>query len=191
MIFRSFLVAVATFCATVAAGFFILLQRPLDRLDGLSARVDKVRSEYAFKKRLALNLEFYRRERHALEGHQAAVARAVPDHRDAGFSAVRSAAEARRLRIGFLEADQEERKLAFFAQLGGRVQVTGRFHDVATFITDLTQLPASVQLDEFVMERSAVQGHVRMTGSLRTFRYLGEEEVAAQRRQAAARMKGT
>ena len=65
----------------------------------------------------------------------------------------------------------------------------GTYHDMGAFAADVGQLPRIVTLNDVAIE-AGKDGNLTMDVTARTFRYLDEEEVAAQRKAAAAAKKG-
>jgi len=66
------------------------------------------------------------------------------------------------------------------------VKVVGNYHDMGAFASDVGQLSRIVTLND-VSIQAGKDGILTMDVVARTFRYLDEEEVAAQRKSAAAR----
>jgi type IV pilus assembly protein PilO len=65
----------------------------------------------------------------------------------------------------------------------------GVYHDMGAFASDVGQLSRIVTLNDVDLE-AGKDGNLTMNVTARTFRYLDEEEVAAQRKSAAAAKKG-
>ncbi|HET7670346.1 MAG TPA: type 4a pilus biogenesis protein PilO, partial [Burkholderiales bacterium] len=73
----------------------------------------------------------------------------------------------------------------FYAERPINVRVTGSYHDMGAFASDVGQLPRIVTLNDVAI--SAAKDGLTMDVTARTFRYLDDEEVAAQRKSAAAK----
>ena len=71
----------------------------------------------------------------------------------------------------------------FYAELPISVKVTGNYHDMGAFASDVGQLSRIVTLNDVVIV-AGKDGNLTMDAVARTFRYLDDEEVAAQRRSA-------
>jgi type IV pilus assembly protein PilO len=69
------------------------------------------------------------------------------------------------------------------------VRVIGVYHDMGAFASDVGQLSRIVTLNDVGIE-AGKDGNLTMDVTARTFRYLDEEEVAAQRKAAAGAKKG-
>lgn len=80
----------------------------------------------------------------------------------------------------------------FYAEVPVQIQLEGRFHQIATFFDEVGHLPRIVNINQIVISRprptdEGIMVVVDCVGT--TFRYLSEEERAAQAQEAAARRK--
>ena len=84
----------------------------------------------------------------------------------------------------FKPAPQETMK-DFYAELPVSVRVTGGYHDMGQFASDIAQLSRIVTLNDIVIGPSGKDGNVLAMDTIaKTFRYLDEEEVAKQKKAA-------
>ena len=70
----------------------------------------------------------------------------------------------------------------FYAELPINVRITGQYHDMGAFASDVAQLPRIVTLQDLAIANE--KGTLVLEGVARTYRYLDEEEVARQRKAA-------
>jgi type IV pilus assembly protein PilO len=77
----------------------------------------------------------------------------------------------------------------FYAELPIQVKVIGTYHDMGAFASDVGQLSRIVTLNDVAIE-AGKDGNLTMDATARTFRYLDDDEVSAQRKSAAAAKKG-
>jgi type IV pilus assembly protein PilO len=73
----------------------------------------------------------------------------------------------------------------FYAELPITIKVTGNFHDMGAFASDVGQLPRIVTLNDMRLG-VAKDGTLTLDTTAKTFRYLDDEELAAQRKAAQA-----
>jgi len=66
------------------------------------------------------------------------------------------------------------------------LKLTGTYHDMGLFAADVGQLPRIVTLNDVALGADK-GGNLTMDVTARTFRYLDEGELAAQRKAAAAK----
>ena len=87
-----------------------------------------------------------------------------------------------------LETARAQEKMAdFYAELPINIRITGNYHDMGAFASDVAQLPRIVTLNDLVINNE--KGVLALEGVAKTFRYLDEEEVAKQRALARAKEK--
>jgi type IV pilus assembly protein PilO len=72
----------------------------------------------------------------------------------------------------------------FYAELPIRIKITGTYHDMGAFASDVAQLPRIVTLNDIAINND--KGTLVMESDAKTFRYLDEEEIAKQRAVAKA-----
>ena len=60
--------------------------------------------------------------------------------------------------------------------------MTGSYHDMGAFASDVAQLPRIVTLNDIGIVND--KGTLTMEATAKTFRYLDEEEIAKQRKAA-------
>jgi type IV pilus assembly protein PilO len=71
----------------------------------------------------------------------------------------------------------------YYAELPISLRVTGRFHDVGSFASDIANLSRIVTLNN-ISVTPARDGILVMDATAKTFRYLDANEVSAQRKAA-------
>ena len=77
----------------------------------------------------------------------------------------------------------------FYSELPITLKLIGTYHDMGGFAADVGQLPRIVTLNDVSIE-AGKDGNLTMDVTARTFRYLDEEEVSAQRKAVAATKAG-
>jgi type IV pilus assembly protein PilO len=107
---------------------------------------------------------------------------------DALLVDINQAGLSRGLQFELFKPEAESTK-EFYAELPIKIRVVGTYHDMGNFAADLGQLSRIVTLNDVAIEAQK-DGNLAMDATARTFRYLDEEEVAAQRKAAAAAKKG-
>ena len=76
-----------------------------------------------------------------------------------------------------------ERQQDFYAELPVDLRVTGTYHDVGAFASDVSQLSRIVTLNDIsVINKDPKDLVLTMEAVAKTFRYLDDEEVAKQRK---------
>ena len=75
-----------------------------------------------------------------------------------------------------------ETRSEFYAELPITIKLGGNYHDIGAFASDISQLSRIVTLNDIAL--SASKGGLTLDAVAKTFRYLDDSEVAAQRRAA-------
>ena len=180
-------VLIAILIVIPAAGFFLDTQGQLDQLEAGRAQEKKLKDDYLNKKRLAINLDLYKQQLREIDTQFGALLKQLPNRSqmDALLVDINQAGLGRGLQFELFKPAQSETSREFYNELPIQVKVTGTYHDMGSFASDIGQLSRIVTLNEVTVEAQK-DGILSMDTVARTFRYLDEEEVA-QRRQAAVK----
>jgi type IV pilus assembly protein PilO len=172
------------FVVIVIAGGVFDWRDQLDALDRVEAEEGKLREAYASKKAKAVNLELYVQQLREIEQSFGALLKQLPNksEMDALLTDINQAGLGRGLQFELFKPATQERLADFYAELPISVKVTGTYHDMGAFASDVAQLPRIVTLNDVVISND--KGTLIMDAVAKTFRYLDEDEVARQRRSA-------
>ena len=179
------------FLAIVAAGGFFDWKDQLEILDKQQDEELKLKQSYAEKKAKAVNLELYVQQLREIEQSFGALLKQLPNksEMDALLTDINQAGLGRGLQFELFRPASQERMADFYAELPISVRVTGTYHDMGAFASDVAQLPRIVTLNDLGIVND--KGTLTMEATAKTFRYLDEEEVAKQRKAAKdAKEKG-
>ena len=159
-------------------------------LDKAQATEAKLKEEYASKKARAVNLELYVQQLKDIEQSFGALLKQLPNksEMDALLTDINQAGLGRGLQFELFKPAAQERMADFYAELPINVKVTGSYHDMGAFASDVAQLPRIVTLNDLSIVND--KGTLTMDAVAKTFRYLDEEEVAKQRAKAKDAAKG-
>jgi type IV pilus assembly protein PilO len=69
----------------------------------------------------------------------------------------------------------------YYAELPITLRVTGRYHDIGSFASDIANLSRIVTLSNLSITPKG-EGLLSMDATAKTFRYLDNDEVSAQRK---------
>ncbi|HEY1459169.1 MAG TPA: type 4a pilus biogenesis protein PilO [Casimicrobiaceae bacterium] len=181
----------ALFLVIVAAGGFLDWKDQLEALDKQQDEETKLRQSYAEKKAKAVNLELYVQQLREIEQSFGALLKQLPNksEMDALLTDINQAGLGRGLQFELFRPASQERIADFYAELPISVRVTGSYHDMGAFASDVAQLPRIVTLNDIGIVND--KGTLTMEATAKTFRYLDEEEIAKQRKAAKeAKEKG-
>jgi type IV pilus assembly protein PilO len=169
----------------LVAGFFLDWSNQWDELKDARGKEDNLRSQFLDKKRQAINLEAYRKQLADIEQSFGAMLKQLPNRSEmeALLSDINQAGLGRGLQFELFKPAVGEIASDFYAELPIQIKVMGNYHDVGAFASDVSQLSRIVTLNNLALALDK-DGNLIMDATARTFRYLDEEEIAAQRRAA-------
>jgi type IV pilus assembly protein PilO len=166
------------------AGAFFDWKDQLDALDRAQDEEAKLRVSYSEKKAKAVNLELYVQQLKEIEQAFGALLKQLPNksEMDALLTDINQAGLGRGLQFELFRPATRERIADFYAELPITVKVTGTYHDMGAFASDVAQLPRIVTLNDIGIVND--KGTLVMDATAKTFRYLDEDEIAKQRKSA-------
>ncbi|MGH8314588.1 MAG: type 4a pilus biogenesis protein PilO [Steroidobacterales bacterium] len=168
----------------LAAGAFFDWKDQLDTLSQAQDQEAKLRLSYSEKKAKAVNLELYVQQLKEIEQAFGALLKQLPNksEMDALLTDINQAGLGRGLQFELFRPAARERMAEFYAELPISVKVTGTYHDMGAFASDVAQLPRIVTLNDIGIVND--KGTLVMDATAKTFRYLDEDEIAKQRKAA-------
>jgi type IV pilus assembly protein PilO len=168
----------------LVAGAFFDWRDQFDALDKAQDEEIKLREAYASKKAKAVNLDLYVQQLKEIEQSFGALLKQLPNksEMDALLTDINQAGLGRGLQFELFRPATQERMADFYAELPISVRITGNYHDMGAFASDVAQLPRIVTLNDLGIVND--KGTLTMEATAKTFRYLDEEEVAKQRKSA-------
>ena len=181
------LALIATLAALVAVGYFVDWQSQVEELAAGAEQEAKLKQEYKGKKQLAVNLDLYRQQLREIDTSFGALLKQLPNRSqmDARLVDINQAGLGRGLQFELFKPASQESMKDFYAELPVAVRVTGSYHDMGQFASDIAQLSRIVTLNDISISPSGKDGNVlAMDTSAKTFRYLDDEEVSKQKKAA-------
>ena len=180
------LAALGLLCAAiVTAGWWFDWRGGMETLDTARQKETELRGVFTTKKNQAVNLEAYQKQLADIEQAFGALLKQLPNKQemDALITDINQAGLGRGLQFELFKP-QTETVSEFYAETPINVKVTGGYHDVAAFASDVAKLPRIVTMQGIAMDPTK-DGTLNMDAIVKTYRYLDEEEVAARKRAAA------
>ncbi|MCC7039451.1 MAG: type 4a pilus biogenesis protein PilO [Burkholderiales bacterium] len=174
----------------VALGYFLDWQEQWTTLETAQAEEVKLKAQYTEKKAKAINFELYAQQLTEVEQSFGALVKQLPNRSeiDALLTDINQAGLGRGLQFELFRPAAQEKMADFYAELPIRLRITGTYHDMGAFASDIAQLPRIVTLNDIAITND--KGKLVMDADAKTFRYLDEEEIAKQRAAAKAKAKG-
>ena len=159
-------------------------------LEAARSKETTLRQEYSTKLSKAVGLDALKAQRELVQQYVAQLEKQLPSKAEmaALLSDVNHAGVGRGLQFDLFRPGSESIK-EYYAELPISVRVSGQFHDMGSFVSDVAHLSRIVTLNNISIVANAKGGNLVMDTQARTYRYLDPEELAA-RRQAAGAQKG-
>jgi type IV pilus assembly protein PilO len=182
------LVLITILVGIPVAGFFGDTQGQIEQLEAGRSEEAKLKQDYLSKKKQAVNLDLHRQQLREIDTQFGALLRQLPNksQMDALLVDINQAGLGRGLQFELFKPAGSENAREFYAELPIQVKVTGNYHDMGAFASDVGQLSRIVTLNDVKID-AGKDGILAMEAIARTFRYLDDQEVAQQRKAAAAR----
>ena len=150
----------------------------------------KLKDQYSQKKAKAINYDLYVQQLAEIEQSFGALVKQLPNRSeiDALLTDINQAGLGRGLQFDLFRPAPQEKMADFYAELPINIKITGNYHDIGAFASDIAALPRIVTLNDVAISND--KGTLSMDAVAKTFRYLDEEEIAKQRAlQKAAKDK--
>jgi len=182
------------FLLLLVAGYWFVWQHQIEELDSATKKESELRTAFLDKKKKAINLDAYRKQLADIEQSFGALLKQLPNksEMDALLTDINQAGLGRGLQFELFRPASQETMSEFYAELPITLKVSGNYHDMGAFASDVAQLPRIVTLND-VNISSSKDGALTMDAIAKTYRYLDEDEVARQKkaaREKAAKEKG-
>lgn len=170
--------------AIVTAGYFVDWQEQWEILEQAQAEEATLKQTYLAKKANAINLDALRQQSVEIEQSLSTLLKQLPDKSelDALLVDINRAGLGRGLQFELFKPATNETIREFYAELPVSVRVTGSYHDIGAFASDVAQLPRIVTLHNMEITPTTDRQLV-LNAIAKTFRYLDEEEIHNQSQQ--------
>lgn len=171
------------FAWVIGMGIYFDTTKQLDELQSVEEKEDKLKLEFTTKAGQAAKLELYKEQLAEMQASFQAILRQLPERTDVEslLVDVSQTGLANGLEIKKFKPSAEEKK-GFYAELPISLEVTGNYHDLASFISGVAALPRIVTMHNLKLIRQKEEGEgevgekLEMTATAKTYRYLREDE---------------
>ncbi|KAF1044264.1 type 4a pilus biogenesis protein PilO [Xylophilus sp.] len=172
--------------------WFVKLTDYRGELDAERAREATLRQDYSAKLLKAVSLEGLKKQREQIQQYVVQLEKQLPSKAEmaALLSDINQAGIGRSLQFELFRPGQVVVR-EYYAELPIAVKVTGKYHDMGAFASDIANLSRIVTLNNISIgaPKDGKDGNLSMKATARTFRYLDPDEIAAQRKAAAGGRK--
>jgi type IV pilus assembly protein PilO len=181
---------VLLFSIVVLGGWYFFVSDQQDSLTSLTAKEDSLKQEFSTKQAKAVNLEALQQQLDEMQDMLRQLLRQLPSKTEMPELLVDISQTA--LSAG-LESDLfqpgPETPKDFYAERPITLKMTGTYHQFGTFISGVASLPRVVILtlhDVSLTPQATNNGQLVLEGTVKTYRYLDDDESAAADKATAA-----
>jgi len=176
--------------AVVGLGSYLFIKPRFDQLERAELQEPGLKTQFDDVQNKAANLGAYKSQLEEMRRSFGAMLRQLPDTTDIESLLVdlSQTSVASGLDVQYFKPDQELAK-EFYAEYPIKLSVTGKYHEFGQFISGLAALPRIVTLQDIDIRaldpKASSGGELQMNLTAVTYRYLDEDEIAAQEEQQA------
>ena len=166
----------------VTALWFTWLSTADEELTAAQGKELVLKEDYKKKLLQAVNLEALQKQREQVQQYVIQLEKQLPSkaEMDALLSDINQAGLGRSLQFELFRPGLINVK-EYYAELPIAVRVTGRYHDIGAFASDIASLSRIVTLNNLSI-LPGKDGNLTLDTTAKTFRYLDSDEVALQRK---------
>jgi type IV pilus assembly protein PilO len=167
----------------ICASYFLDWQGQLEAIDTAKKKEITLRETFLDKKKQAIDLDAYRKQLDDIEKAFGTLLKQLPSksEMEALLTDINQAGLGRGLQFELFKPATNENVSEFYAELPINIRVTGSYHDMGAFASDISKLSRIVLLND-VQLTQAKDGALAMDVVAKTYRYLDEEELAKQKK---------
>ena len=160
------------------AGYYFVISKTLEDLEGRQQAEKQLRQEFVTKYRQAVNLDAYREQLAQLKESFEAMRRQLPDSNEIAnlLVEITQAGLGRGLEFKLFQPG-EAKPSGFYAELPISIEVTGTYHQLGEFASDVAGFPRIVTLHNLSMVPMGKDTDLLvMKGIAKTYQYLEEDK---------------
>ncbi len=171
------------FIVAVTGGAVFDWQSEWEKLKVARQQEDSLRDTFLAKKKEAINLDIIKKQLIDTQQSFGALLKQLPSksEMDALLTDINQAGLGRGLQFDLFKPGPEV-ATGVFTEQPITIKVTGSYDDLGKFASDISQLPRIVTLNDISIAPAG--GVLSMDAVAKTYRYLDENELAAQKRAA-------
>jgi len=167
-------------------GYVLDWEEQWTALEGVQAEEETLKSIFLAKKTSAVNLAALQAQLAEVEKTLGVMLKQLPNKSelDALLVDINRAGLGRGLQFELFKPDARENIKDFYAELPVTVRVTGSYHDIGAFASDVAQLPRVVTLHDIEITPGKDRQLI-FNATAKIFRYLDDDEIAERKREKA------
>jgi type IV pilus assembly protein PilO len=177
------------FIAIVGADYWFIVKDQYTQLDSVRQQEPKLKQEFEFKSAKAANLDAYRKQLKEMQASFGTLLRQLPGKTevDSLLRDISQTAQSDGLEQNLFQPQSEVKK-DFYAEKPIRMQVTGSFHQLAKFVSDVAALPRIVTLHNISIKPAGKNSDVLvMNLTAKIYRYLEQGGQGGKKKRKGRR----
>jgi type IV pilus assembly protein PilO len=180
---------IAIFLLVVIIGALVDWQGELSNYQNAKQGEDQLRKTFLDKKREAINLDIIKKQLIETQQSFGALLKQLPSksEMDALLTDINQAGLGRGLQFELFRPSPEV-ATGVFTEQPISLKVTGNYDDLGKFTSDISQMPRIVTLNDISIAPTG-NGGLSMDAIAKTYRYLDDDELEAQKKAAKAGAK--
>lgn len=162
----------------LVAGYYFVVSKTLEDLESRRQAEQQLRQQFTFKYRQAVNLEAYREQLKQLRESFETMRRQLPDSNEIAnlLVEITQAGLGRGLEFKLFQPG-EAKPAGFYAELPISIEVTGPYHQLAEFASDVAGFPRIVTLHDLSLTPVGKDSDLLvMKGMAKTYQYVEEDK---------------
>jgi type IV pilus assembly protein PilO len=181
----------ATFLMVIVLGALFDWQIQWEEYSRFKREEEKLRETFLTKKKEAINLDIIKKQLINTQQSFGALLKQLPSksEMDALLTDINQAGLGRGLQFELFRPGVEA-PTGVFTEQPIAIKVSGNYDDVGNFASDISKLPRIVTLNDISISPT-VGGVLTMDATAKTYRYLDEAELAAQKKVSKPATKST
>jgi type IV pilus assembly protein PilO len=178
-LFRALTIGIIFVAVTAGAVYYFVIKQKMPLLEAAQAQEQQLRGAFELKQRKAANFDAYKAQLAEIEESFGAMLRQLPGKTEVPSLLVDISQTG--LAAGLEEElfrPQGERVREFYAELPITIRLSGTYHELARFVSDVAALPRIVTIHDVSLkkQKDGAGGDLVMDLTAKTYRYLEEGE---------------
>lgn len=177
----------------VVIGYFTVLDGQRDELAQGQGKEEELKQQFLDKKQKAINLDAYKEQLNDIQQAFGALLKQLPSKAEMEtlITEINQSGVGRGLQFESFEPDQAEKKNTEFAERDIKIAITGGYHDLAAFASDIAQLSRIVILSDVHVTSPTKDagGQLSLKVTAKTYRALDAEEAVAAKKPKSDQKK--
>jgi type IV pilus assembly protein PilO len=178
-LFRALTVGIIFAAVTAGAVYYFVIKQKMPVLEAAQAQEQQLRGAFELKQRKAANFDAYKAQLAEIEESFGAMLRQLPGKTEVPSLLVDISQTG--LAAGLEEElfrPQGELVREFYAELPITIRLSGTYHELARFVSDVAALPRIVTIHDVSLkkQKDGAGGDLVMDLTAKTYRYLEEGE---------------